>query len=102
MIDEAGIAVGEGVADDTPVAALRWLGAKSGAQLGAIGIHTAGDLKRVGVIEAYLMMKRAGMPASLNFVWAMYAGLMGWDFRAIAPEFKAAVKAAIRDAEAGL
>ena len=92
MIGDGMMSVGESVPDDTPVEAIRYLGPSSKNQLGAIGITTAGELKRMGVIDAYLTMKHAGMRVSLNFVWAMYAGLMGWDFGAIPPEFKQAVR----------
>ena len=39
-------------------------------------------------IDAYLEMKSRGFAVSKNFLWAMYAGLLGVDFHKIPPEFK--------------
>lgn len=90
--------IGSHLADDAPVESVRYLGPKSKDTLNALGIMTVGDLKREGVIDTFLKIKRAGFPASLNFVWAMYAGLMNIDFHRVPPEFKDAVKAEIAQA----
>ncbi|NVJ97921.1 MAG: TfoX/Sxy family DNA transformation protein [Alphaproteobacteria bacterium] len=90
--------IGNHLDDALPVEAVRYLGPKSKDTLNAIGIHTVGELKNAGVIDTYLRIKQAGFPASLNFVWAMYAGLMGVDFHRVPSEFKEAVKAEIKRA----
>ena len=85
--------IGAHLDDAAPVETVRYIGPKSKVELNAIGIHTVGDLKRVGVIDAYLAIRNSGFPATINFVWAMFAGLLGVDFHRIPLEFKAAVRA---------
>lgn len=91
--------IGAHLDEDAPVESLRYIGPKSKAELNAIEIITVGDLKRIGVIDAYLIIKNKGFPVSINFVWAMFAGLMGMDFHRIPQEFKAAVRAELEAAE---
>ena len=90
--------IGAHLDDAAPVESVRYIGPKSKVELNAIGILTVGDLKRIGVIDAYLTIKRKGYPASINFVWAMFAGLLGVDFHRIPLEFKAAVRAELEAA----
>lgn len=85
--------IGAHLDDARPVESVRYIGAKSKVALNDIGILTVGDLKRIGVIDAYLAMISGGVPANINFVWAMFAGLLGVDFHGIPLEFKAAVRA---------
>lgn len=85
--------IGAHLDDDAPIESVRYLGPKSKAELNAVQIFTVGDLKKKGAIDAYLEVKDRGFPVSLNFLWAMFAGLMGVDFHKIPPEFKDAVKA---------
>jgi hypothetical protein len=99
MTDMAPFQIGSHLADDAPVESIRYLAGKSKAVLNALDIHTVGDLKRAGVVDTYLRIKAAGFPASLNFVWAMYAGLMDTDINRLPPEFKDAVKAEIGSAQ---
>jgi len=88
--------IGAHLDDSAPVESIRYMGPTSKTQLNAIGIFTVGDLKRMGAIDTYLAVKATGYPVSLNFVWAMFAGLMGIDFGKIPPEFKVAVKAELQ------
>jgi DNA transformation protein and related proteins len=90
--------IGAHLDDSAPVESVRYIGPKSKIELNAIGIITVGDLKRVGVIDAYLTIKNTGLPVSINFVWAMFAGLLGVDFNRVPPEFKAAVRAELKAA----
>lgn len=85
--------VGTHLDDNAPIETVRYLGPKSKADLNAIGVYTVGHLKTKGVIDAFLEMKALGHHVGLNFVWAMFAGLLGVDFHKIPPEFKEAVKA---------
>ncbi len=75
-----------------PVESIRYLGPKSKHELNAINIQTVGDLVNYGVVDAYLAVKAEGCPVTLNFLWAMFAGLMDVDFQALPPDFKRAVK----------
>jgi hypothetical protein len=54
---------------------IRNVGPKSAAWLRQIGVRTTEDLNRVGPVEAFLKVKRAGFRPSLNLLYAM-AGAM--------------------------
>lgn len=77
---------------DAPVETVRYLGPKSKHELNTLNIQTVGDLVNYGVIDAYLAVKAAGYPVTLNFLWAMFAGLMDVDFHTLPKDFKEAVK----------
>lgn len=77
---------------DAPVETVRYLGPKSKHELNALDIQTVGDLVNYGVIDAFLDVKARGYPVTLNFLWAMFAGLMDVDFHALPKDFKDAVK----------
>ncbi|MCA3823781.1 MAG: TfoX/Sxy family protein, partial [Burkholderia sp.] len=67
---------------------LRNLGPQSERQLAAAGIHSAEDLRRIGALEAYLALRRAGIGRSLNLLWALVGALEPWpegrDWREVA------------------
>jgi len=88
--------IGAHLDDAASVDSLRYMGPTSKTQLNAIGIMTVGDLKKLGVIDAYLAVQATGYPVNLNFVWAMFAGLMGIEFGKIPAEFKEAVKTELK------
>ncbi len=54
---------------------IRNVGPKSAAWLRQIGVRTLDDLRRVGVVEAFLKVKRAGFRPSLNLLYAMQGAL---------------------------
>ena len=54
---------------------IRNVGPKSAAWLRQVGVRTTEDLIRVGPVEAFLKVKRAGFRPSLNLLYAM-AGAM--------------------------
>ena len=49
--------------------------------LAAIGIHSNADLASRGAVAAYAELKAAGVPASLNLLWAMEGALTGRHWR---------------------
>ena len=57
---------------------LRNLGAKSEQLLGAIGIHTADELRRRGAVAAFAQLKHVGITSSLNTLWALAGALEPW------------------------
>lgn len=81
---------------DDPVDSVRYLGPKSKRELNELNIMTVADLVNYGVIDAFLAVKAAGHPVTLNFLWAMFAGLMDLDFHKIPKEFKGAVKSELK------
>lgn len=62
------------------------LGPKSLAMLAAAGIPDRTALERLGAVAAYLQVKRAGQPASLNQLWALEGALTGQHWQTVARE----------------
>ncbi len=62
------------------------LGPKSLAMLAAAGIPDRTALERLGAVAAYLQVKRAGQPASLNLLWALEGALTGQHWQTVARE----------------
>ncbi len=54
---------------------IRNVGPKSAAWLRQVGVRTTDDLARVGVVEAFLKVKRAGFRPSLNLLYSMAGAL---------------------------
>ena len=71
-----------------PIETLRNLGQASGAGLRAVGIRTIGDLERVGPVVAFQLVKRVRPDATLNWLWAMAAGLKGLNLRELSTAAK--------------
>jgi DNA transformation protein len=55
--------------------AIRNIGPKSTAWLRQVGVRSMEDLQRVGVLETFLKVKRAGFRPSLNLLWSMEGAL---------------------------
>lgn len=64
-------------ADATPVGELPHFGPVSAAWLAAAGIRTAGDLRRLGTVTAFIMVKRSHPAASLNLLYALHGAVTG-------------------------
>jgi len=75
-----------------PIESLRNLGPKSGQWLRDIGINTIGDLRTVGPLVAFQLVKQNEQSVSLNLLWAMVAGLEGKDWRELSEEMKQRLK----------
>lgn len=73
---------------DTPVENLRNLGPTSAQWLREIGVHTRGDLERLGPVTAYRLVKQRQLRTSLNLLWAMVAALSDRGWQELAPEEK--------------
>lgn len=54
---------------------IRNVGPKSAAWLRQIGVRTTDDLARVGPVDAFLKVKRAGFRPSLNLLYSMAGAL---------------------------
>lgn len=78
------------------VLALKNFGPKSEQWLNAIGIHNWEDIKRVGSIEIYRLLKERGFPVSLNLVYAIEAGLLDVHWTKLPAGIKAELKRQIR------
>jgi DNA transformation protein and related proteins len=69
---------------NTPLSRLANLGPKSAQMLAAIGIHDRETLAARGAVGAFIAVRAAGQPASLNLLWAMEGALSGRDWRDVA------------------
>ena len=67
---------------------LRNLGPKSEEMLAAIRIRTPDELAASGAIDAFIALKQAGLPASLNMLWALEGALSNRDWREVARDDK--------------
>jgi DNA transformation protein len=70
------------------IAELQGLGPKSAAMLVAAGIKTVSQLKRLGSVRAYAMVKATGANASLNLLWAIEGALTGLPWQVVAKEHR--------------
>jgi DNA transformation protein len=66
--------------------ALPGLGPRSLAMLAAAGITDHASLERLGSVGAYLQVKRAGQPATLNLLWALEGALTQQHWQTVARE----------------
>ena len=57
--------------DKTGVQKIRNVGPKSAAWLRQVGVRTQEDLVRLGAVEAFMKVKRAGFRPSLNLLYAL-------------------------------
>jgi hypothetical protein len=78
------------------LAKLRNVGPVSAARLREVGIHTPGDLRRVGAVEAYLRLRRA-FPAQTTEValYALHGALTGVRWYELSSELRAALRDAV-------
>ena len=68
----------------TRISDMRNLGPKSEAMLAAAGIATPQALATCGAVAAFIALKRAGQPVSLNALWAIEGALSDRDWRDVA------------------
>ena len=75
-------------ANRQPLAELHGLGPKSAAMLASVGITSVGQLKRLGSVRAYAMVKATEARASLNLLWALEGALTGLPWQVVAKEHR--------------
>lgn len=83
---------------DDPLNTVRNIGPKTADRLGRLGVKSRGDLEKLGAVEAYRLY-RAVHGANLNALYALQAGLMDLDWRALTDDFKHALKDALAEAD---
>ena len=72
---------------------LRNIGPKSARMLEEIGVATIDDLRNLGSVNAYLKLQFSFPDQiSLNFLWAMQAGLQDRDWRDLSSDEKEILK----------
>lgn len=77
-------------------ARLKNLGPKSARWLNAVGLYTLNDLKALGSIETYYILKERGFPVSLNLVYAIEGAILGHHWNKLSPEVRDELKVAVR------
>ncbi|MEO7326421.1 MAG: TfoX/Sxy family protein [Dokdonella sp.] len=78
---------------------IRNVGPKSAAWLRQIGVRTTEDLARVGPVEAFLKVKRAGFRPSLNLLYSMAGALADCHWADLPDDQKQELLAAFESAE---
>lgn len=78
--------------DEDAIATLKNLGPTSADWLRESGVATVGDLRRLGPVVAYLLVKERRPRASLNLLWALAAGLQGRDWRDLSEATKSRLR----------
>ena len=72
-----------------PVAEMLNLGAKSARVLGSIGIRTEGELRKIGIVNAYRHLKHADPKGtSLLMLYALQGALMDIHWNQLPEEIK--------------
>jgi hypothetical protein len=79
---------------------IRNVGPKSAAWLRQVGVRTQEDLVRLGAVEAFMKVKRAGFRPSLNLLYALEGALADCHWADLPEERKAALLAGAEAAEA--
>jgi DNA transformation protein and related proteins len=70
------------------LAGLRNLGPKSQRMLAAAGITSLQQLRHLGAVRAYLLIRASGSHASLNLLWALEGALSGLPWQQVAREHR--------------
>jgi predicted flap endonuclease-1-like 5' DNA nuclease len=81
-------------------AKIRNVGPKSAAWLRQVGVHTRDDLARLGAVETYLKVKRAGFRPSLNLLYALAGAIDDCHWADLSEQRKAELVLAVTTAEA--
>ncbi len=68
------------------------LGPTSRLWLSAIGVRTVADIRRIGSVEIYRLLKAQGYPASMNLVYAMEGAVLGLHWNALPASVKAELR----------
>jgi TfoX C-terminal domain len=79
---------------------IRNVGPKSAAWLRQVGVRTQEDLQRLGPVEAFMKVKRAGFRPSLNLLYALASAIENCHWADLPDERKTALVLAAESAEA--
>jgi hypothetical protein len=78
---------------------IRNVGPKSAAWLRQVGVRTQDDLNRLGPVEAFMKVKRAGFRPSLNLLYALAGAIEDCHWADLPDERKKALVAAVESNE---
>jgi hypothetical protein len=79
---------------------IRNVGPKSAAWLRQVGVRTHEDLVRLGPVDAFMKVKRAGFRPSLNLLYALAGAIENCHWADLPDERKSALVQAAESAEA--
>ena len=79
---------------------IRNVGPKSAAWLRQVGVRTQDDLARLGPVEAFMKVKRAGFRPSLNLLYSLAGAIEQCHWTDLPDERKRALVSAAESAEA--
>jgi DNA transformation protein and related proteins len=89
------------MSDPISIATLPNLGSKSEQMLARAGISTVAQLQALGAVAAYAQTKKAGLPVSLNLLWALEGALTGMRWQDVAREHRTSLILALEQHERG-
>lgn len=78
---------------------IRNVGPKSAAWLRQVGVRTQDDLNRLGPVDAFMKVKRAGFRPSLNLLYALAGAIEDCHWADLPDERKKALVAAVESNE---
>ncbi len=78
---------------------IRNIGPKSTAWLRQVGIRSMEDLEQMGVLEAFIKVKRAGFRPSLNLLWSMEGAMRDCHWTDVPEERRAELSGLLDAAE---
>jgi DNA transformation protein and related proteins len=74
----------------------RNFGKTSGAWLNSIGVYSIEDLRRMGSIRAFVLLKEHGFNVSMNMLYAMEGALLGIHWKKLPGGIKAELREAVK------
>jgi DNA transformation protein len=81
------------------IADLPNFGPKSQQMLAQAGIKTIEQLRELGAVRAFVLVKRAGTGASLNLLWAIEGALSGRHWQDVAKHDRLSLLLELEDVE---
>lgn len=81
------------------IADLSNLGPKSQEMLARVGIASVEQLRTLGSVTAFALVKRSGARPSLNLLWALDGALTGLSWQEVAREHRTSLLLALEDHE---
>jgi DNA transformation protein len=77
------------------------LGPRSQEMLASAGITRAAQLRKLGSVAAFAMVRKAEPHASLNLLWALESALSGEPWQAVARKHRTSLLLALEEFETG-
>ena len=90
--DKGAKGLGDSQAPVSEIAAMRNLGKATEAWLNAVGIYTRNQLRDLGAVNAYHLLRAMGYPVTLNLAYGIEASLLGIDWRDLPCQTRADLK----------